>query len=125
MPHKILIVDDEPATDLLMRQIFRHELKKGDYTLRFAQDGSEALSKLREEEDFGVVVTDLNMPGMDGMTLLGHLRDQFPAVKVLIVSAYNDREKIEHAEKNGAFGFINKPIRVPDLKDRIRSALGI
>ena len=123
MPQKILIVDDEPATDFLMRQIFRHELKRGEYSLHFAHDGEEALATLEAEEDYGAVVTDLNMPGMDGMTLLGHLKTRFPKVQVLVVSAYNDREKVQQATEMGALGFINKPIQVPQLKKMLKSAL--
>ncbi len=124
MVNKILIVDDEPAVDLLMRQIFRKEIRNGHYELAFAKDGVAALEQLASNSEIEVVITDINMPGMDGLTLLNHLHQDFPLVKVVMVSAYSDSEKVETARRGGAFEFINKPVKVQDVKDTVKKALG-
>ena len=123
MPKKILVVDDEPAADLLMRQIFRKEIRKKEYELLFAEDGFSALKQIEASPDVDVVLTDINMPGMDGITLLSHINERYPTIKVVMVSAYNDREKVEKARGYGAFEFINKPIKVQDMKTIIQNAL--
>jgi len=123
MPQRILVVDDEPAADLLMRQIFRKEIRRSEYELVFAEDGEEALRKLQAIDGIGVVMTDINMPGMDGMTLLSHITELYPKIKVFVVSAYNDREKVERARSYGAYDFINKPIQVRAVKEIIQKAL--
>ena len=122
MTRKILVVDDEPAVDLLMRQIFRKEIRQGSYSITFAKDGFAALEKLESIPGIGVVLTDINMPGMDGMTLLARVQERFPRVRVIMVSAYNDPEKIEASMKKGAYDFINKPIKVQEIKELIHGA---
>ncbi len=122
MSRKILVVDDEPAVDHLMRQIYRKEIRSGTYEIVFAVDGASALAKLEENTGIQVVLTDLNMPGMDGMTLLSHVHQAYPQIKVIVVSAYNDSEKKEAAKGYGAYEFINKPIKVQEIKALIHQA---
>ena len=123
MSSKILVVDDEPAVDLLMRQIFRKEIRRGNYELMFAKDGMTALEQLSGDTAIEVVITDINMPGMDGLTLLRKVHHEYPLVKVVMVSAYSDSEKVETARLGGAFEFINKPVKVQDVKDTVQKAL--
>ncbi|HKC23262.1 MAG TPA: response regulator, partial [Thermoanaerobaculia bacterium] len=88
---KILIVDDEPDLELLIRQKYRREIRDGRYAFTFAHNGREALEKLREDPGIEVVLSDINMPEMDGLTLLGQIRELAnPVLKAVIVSAYGD-----------------------------------
>lgn len=113
----LLVVDDEPAVERLIRMTLRAELRAGAYTLTFAQDGVDALEKLETTPDIGVVLTDLNMPRMDGLTLLDHLRNK--PVRVVVVSAYGDMGNIRAAMNRGAYDFVTKPIDRTDLKATI------
>ena len=112
---KILVVDDETDLEILIRQKFRKKIRANEYEFVFAHDGEEALSKVRTIDDVDMVLSDINMPKMDGLTLLGHLKNDVPLVKSVIVSAYGDMENIRTAMNRGAFDFITKPIDFNDL----------
>ncbi len=123
---KILFVDDEPDLVPLIRQKFRSQVRDGSLTLVFAADGVEALEHLHADPDIEVVVTDLNMPRMDGLTLLGRLGDLDRRTKSVVVTAYGDMENIRTAMNRGAFDFLTKPIDMSDLEitlDQARAAV--
>jgi sigma-B regulation protein RsbU (phosphoserine phosphatase) len=119
-PARILVVDDEPDLELLVRQKYRRETRDGEFVLHFARDGVEALEALSREQEVDIVLTDINMPRMDGLTLLGHIADMGRLLKVVIVSAYGDMENIRTAMNRGAFDFVTKPIDFEDLTTTIR-----
>lgn len=112
---KILVVDDETDLELLIKQRFRKQIREQEYEFSFATNGNDALSKLKEREDVSIVLTDINMPEMDGLTLLNKLNESKPLIKSVIVSAYGDMENIRAAMNRGAFDFICKPINFDDL----------
>ncbi|HEX9950393.1 MAG TPA: adenylate/guanylate cyclase domain-containing protein [Rubricoccaceae bacterium] len=112
----ILFVDDEPDLVPLIRQTFRQQVRDGSLTLAFAADGVEALEYLAAHPDVEVVVTDINMPRMDGLTLLGRLGDLGRLMKAVVVTAYGDMENIRTAMNRGAFDFLTKPINMEDLR---------
>ena len=116
MAYKILIVDDEPDLELLIRQKFRRHVREGRFELSFAQNGQEALDKLEEDKTIDLVLSDINMPVMDGLTLLARLEGFDRLLKAVIVSAYGDMENIRIAMNRGAFDFITKPIDFQDLE---------
>jgi phosphoserine phosphatase RsbU/P len=118
MSIKILVVDDEPDLELLVRQRFRKKIQQQDYQFLFAPNGVEALTVLDRERDVEIVLSDINMPQMDGLTLLNRLRETpvNPIMKAIIVSAYGDLENIRTAMNRGAFDFVTKPIDFNDLE---------
>jgi len=118
-PAKILVVDDEPDLELLIKQRFRHKIKNNEITFDFAGNGLEALEKLNAQNDFDLVLTDINMPVMDGLTLLIKIKEQQKMSKAVVVSAYGDLENIRTAMNRGAFDFITKPIDFQDLETTI------
>ena len=122
-PAKILAVDDEPDFELLLKQRFRQRIRKGDLAFRFARHGEEALAVLAEEPDIGLLLLDINMPVMDGLTLLSELRARQSPARAVIVSAYGDMANIRTAMNRGAFDFITKPIDMADLEVTIRKTL--
>ncbi len=122
-PCKILVVDDEPDLEPLMRQRMRRHVRRGLYTFVFAQNGVEALERLREEEDVDMVLSDINMPKMDGLTLLEQIPKVDPDVRSVIISAYGDMKNIRTAMNRGAFDFVTKPIDFDDLKVTIDRTL--
>lgn len=113
---KILVVDDEVDLQALIKQKFRKKIREKEYVFSFALNGNEALSRLEEEEDISVVLSDINMPEMDGLTLLSKLGEKNYLLKSVIVSAYGDMENIRVAMNRGAFDFITKPINFDDLQ---------
>jgi len=113
---RILVIDDEPDMELLIRQRLRHELRAGRYELRFARDGASGLDALRDYPEVDVVMTDINMPGMDGLTFLARAPEVNPWVRVVVVSAYGDMPNIRTAMNRGAFDFLCKPIDFADLE---------
>lgn len=116
MPHKILVVDDEPDLELLIRQKFRKQIRDHELHFEFAQNGVQALERLGEHADITVVLSDINMPEMDGLTLLQKIDEMNnPVLKSVIVSAYGDMENIRTAMNRGAFDFLTKPIDFNDL----------
>jgi len=120
---RILAVDDEPAVERLLRQTFRRAIKQNKLELLFAENGKKALEVLRANPDVDLILTDINMPGMDGLTLLSHLEEINPALKAVVVSAYGDMENIRTAMNRGAFDFITKPIELGDLQATVNKAL--
>ncbi len=117
MSTKILFVDDEPDQAKLVQRMFRHKIRAGELYFLFAGDGDEALDVLEKQPDIDIVVTDINMPRMDGLTLLDRIRDH--DLKAVIVSAYGDLENIRTAMNRGAFDFVTKPVDFEDLEATI------
>lgn len=113
---KILVVDDEADLELLIKQKFRRKIRENIYRFVFAQNGVEALKRLQEHPDMDIVLSDINMPEMDGLTLLTKLPEANPIIKAVIVSAYGDMENIRTAMNRGAFDFICKPVNFEDLE---------
>jgi adenylate cyclase len=120
---KILAVDDEPDFELLLTQRFRRQIREGEFTFRFARDGEEALAALTAEPDIDLILLDINMPVMDGLTLLARLREKQMPVKAIIVSAYGDMTNLRTAMNRGAFDFVTKPVDLNDLEITIRKTL--
>jgi CheY-like chemotaxis protein len=118
----ILIVDDEPDVGELFRQRFRREARQGLYVLHFAYSGEEALSKLDTgiRPELIVILSDINMPGMDGLTLLHEIKTRWPDMPVMMVTAYGDDERRRRADEYGAAEFITKPVDFDLLKERLR-----
>jgi len=112
---KILVTDDEVDLEVLIRQKFRQKIREQQYEFIFAVNGNDALLKIQENPDVDIVISDINMPEMDGLTLLSRLQDSNPLIKSVIVSAYGDMENIRTAMNRGAFDFITKPINFEDL----------
>lgn len=112
---RILIVDDEPDVEVLMKQRFRKQIKEKRFSLLFARNGIEALDVLAKEPEVRLVISDINMPEMDGLTLLKNINEKFPNVIPIIVSAYGDMNNIRAAMNLGAFDFVTKPINFEDL----------
>jgi len=115
-PFKILVVDDEPDLEPLMKQRMRRQVRKGDYRFSFARNGVEAVEKLRSDDSVDMVLSDINMPEMDGLTLLGQLPAIDPDLRAVIISAYGDMKNIRTAMNRGAFDFVTKPIDFGDLR---------
>ena len=124
MPVKILSVDDEMDLELLLTQYFRRKIRKGEYEFVFAHNGLEALTMMLKHPDIEIILSDINMPEMDGLTLLAKLNEmRNPALKVIMVSAYGDMGNIRQAMNNGAFDFATKPIDLDDLSVTIEKAI--
>ena len=111
---KILVADDEVDLETLIKQKFRQKIREQEYEFVFAVNGKDALEKLSQHKDIDIVLSDINMPEMDGLTLLSRLNEQSPLIKSVIVSAYGDMENIRTAMNRGAFDFITKPINFDD-----------
>ena len=122
-PYKILVVDDEPDLEPLMLQRMRRDIRRGQYEFVFAHDGNEALARLNEHEDVDMVLSDINMPGMDGLTLLEQIPHVYPEIRAVMVSAYGDMKNIRTAMNRGAFDFVTKPIDFEDLRVTIERTL--
>ena len=116
---RILVVDDEVDLEQLMLQQMRREIRSGSYSFEFAHNGAEALERLRESEDFDIVLSDINMPVMDGLTMLAQIPEVNPNIRAVMVSAYGDMDNIRTAMNRGAFDFVTKPIDFSDLKTTI------
>jgi class 3 adenylate cyclase/ActR/RegA family two-component response regulator len=120
---KILVADDEVDLELLIKQRFRRQIRENKYQFVFALNGKEALALLQQSPDIDVVLSDLNMPEMDGLTLLSQLAEVSPLVKTVIVSAYGDMDNIRTAMNRGAFDFICKPVNFQDLELTIEKTI--
>lgn len=121
---KILVVDDEPDLESLILQKFRSKIKAKEYEFHFAQNGSEALDKIANDGTIDLILTDINMPVMDGLTLLSKINElNNKLIKSIIVSAYGDMENIRTAMNRGAYDFITKPIDLKDLEITIEKSL--
>ncbi|MDD5507650.1 MAG: SpoIIE family protein phosphatase [Bacteroidales bacterium] len=123
-PIKIMIVDDELDLEILFRQKFRKQLKENEWRFEFATNGLHALELLVKNPDTTIILSDINMPEMDGLTLLAKLNElKNPALKTVIVSAYGDMDNIRTAMNRGAFDFITKPINFEDLEITIHKTI--
>ena len=123
MNAQILVVDDEPDLELLIQQKFRHQIREGLVTFLFARDGIDALAQLKANGAIDMVVTDINMPRMDGLLLLEKLQETEDRPSTIIVSAYGDMVNIRTAMNCGAFDFLTKPIDFPDLEATIAKTI--
>lgn len=123
MPNRILVVDDEPDLEILILQRFRKRIRAEELSFLFASDGAEALTRLQADNLVDVVLTDINMPVMDGLALLSRLREAHPLLRSVIVSAYGDMPNIRTALNRGAFDFITKPIDFQDLEITLDRAI--
>lgn len=121
--HKIMVVDDEDDVAQLVRQKFRKQIREGEYDFVFAQNGADALAKLHDNPDTDMVFSDINMPEMDGLTLLGKLAEGSPLLKTVIISAYSDMENIRAAMNRGAFDFLCKPLDFNDFEQTLLKTL--
>jgi adenylate cyclase len=116
MNTKILVVDDESDLEALIRQKFRRQIREKKYEFFFAENGRVALEVLESEPDIFLVLSDINMPEMDGLTLLVKIAENNPLIQVVMVSAYGDMDNIRTAMNKGAFDFICKPVNFEDLE---------
>ena len=124
MPFKILSIDDESDMEMLITQQFRRQIRNKDFEFIFANNGAEALEKLDEISDIGLILSDINMPEMDGLTFLSKLNAKNnPYLKAIMVSAYNDMDNIRTAMNRGAFDFVTKPINFSDLEITINKTI--
>ena len=121
--YKILVVDDEPDLERLMMQRMRRDIRSGRFNFVFARNGVEALARLSGEGDVDMVISDINMPEMDGLTLLERIPSVDPNVRSVIISAYGDMKNIRTAMNRGAFDFVTKPIDFEDLRVTIDRTL--
>ncbi len=122
--YKILVVDDEPDVEPLVLQRMRRRIRSGRYSFVFAQNGVEALERLQNDGTIDMVVSDINMPQMDGLTLLQQIPNVDPDIRAVIISAYGDMKNIRTAMNRGAFDFVTKPIDFEDLEVTIDRTLG-
>ena len=122
-PIKILVVDDEVDLEALVLQKFRRRIRKNELVFDFAHNGQEAMNKLDEDDDISMVISDINMPVMDGLALLKQLNETKPNIRSVIVSAYGDMNNIRTAMNRGAFDFVTKPVDFNDLEITIDKTL--
>jgi class 3 adenylate cyclase/FixJ family two-component response regulator len=113
---KILVADDEADLEVLIRQKFRQKIRDQKYEFIFAMNGNDALNKMQQHPDVDIVLSDINMPEMDGLTLLTKLSELSPLTKTVMVSAYGDMDNIRTAMNRGAFDFVTKPVNFEDLE---------
>ena len=121
MSFSILVVDDEPDVAELFRQRFRREIRQGIYVLHFAVSGEEALARLAGEIEpqLIVILSDINMPGMDGLALLREIKKLHPDLPVMMVTAYGDEDRRRRAGEYGASDFLSKPVDFDLLKKQL------
>jgi len=123
MTAKILVVDDEPHFELIVRKTFRRQIADEEFAFSFALNGVQALARLAEEPDTDIVLSDINMPEMDGLTLLGHINERYPLIRTVVITAYADLSNIRAAMNAGAFDFLVKPISLDDLRKTVDKTL--
>ena len=123
VPIKILVVDDEEDLEALVLQKFRRQIRKGELAFSFAHNGKEAIARLDEDPEIAMVLSDINMPVMDGLALLKQLSETKPDIRAVIVSAYGDMDNIRTAMNRGAFDFVTKPVDFGDLQITIDKTL--
>ena len=121
MSFSILVVDDEPDVADLFRQRFRREARQGTYVLHFASSGEQALEQLSNgvRPELIVILSDINMPGMDGLPLLREIKSRRPDLPVMMVTAYGDDERRRQAAESGALQFLTKPVDFDLLKEEL------
>jgi sigma-B regulation protein RsbU (phosphoserine phosphatase) len=122
MAHKVLVVDDEPDLQILIRQKFRAGIAKGELSFDFALNGAEALEKVDSDPSYELILTDINMPVMDGLAFLNGLKERNNTAKAVVISAYSEISNIRIAMNRGAFDFITKPIELSDLEVTMHKA---
>ncbi len=120
---KILVADDEPDLEILIRQKFRQKIREHQYEFVFAANGKDALEKIQTNPDVSVVLCDINMPVMDGLTFLARLSESNPLLQTVMVSAYGDMTNIRTAMNRGAFDFVTKPVNFGDLELTIEKTI--
>ena len=122
MSVSILVVDDEPDVAELFRQRFRHEVRQGQYVMHFAASADEALGKLDDgiRPEPVVVLSDINMPSMDGLELLQEVKRRRAELPVIMVTAYGDDERRRRASEYGAAEFVTKPVDFDNLKRQLQ-----
>ena len=120
---KILVADDEMDLEILIKQKFRKQIRDQQYEFVFALNGNDAMQKLQQHPDVSIVLSDINMPEMDGLTLLALLNDSNPLLKTVMVSAYGDMNNIRIAMNRGAFDFVCKPVNFEDLEITIEKTI--
>jgi CheY-like chemotaxis protein len=126
MSFSILVVDDEPDVAEMFRQRFRREVRQGTYVMHFAASGEEALDKLADgiRPQLIVILSDINMPGMDGLNLLREIKTRRPGLPVMMVTAYGDEDRRRQASEAGALQFLSKPVDFDLLKEELRRLPG-
>lgn len=126
MNHLILVVDDEADVEVLFRQQFRHDLRKGRFTMEFAQSASMALQRMSDaaERSLILILSDINMPGMNGLELLPRAKAARPDVPIIMITAYGDAETKRKALENGAEALLTKPIDFGTLRSEIDMRVG-
>lgn len=123
MTATILVVDDEPDLELLVMHKFRRQIRNGEFNFLFSGDGQAALSVLTDAPEVELILSDINMPRMDGLTLLRHLQELDADLKVIMVSAYGDTSSVQTAMNLGALDFVTKPIEFDQLEVTIKKNL--
>jgi sigma-B regulation protein RsbU (phosphoserine phosphatase) len=123
MPSRILVVDDEPDVETMVRQKFRRQIRDNELSFCFARDGQAALDCVRDDATIDVVISDINMPVMDGLALIGHLNDANRILRTVVVSAYGDMDNIRAAMNRGAYDFLTKPIDFRDFQTTLDKAI--
>ena len=121
--YKILVVDDEPDVELLIKQRFRQQIRDRGFNFEFALNGEEALTRLREDNNIDIVMSDINMPVMDGLTLLSRIHAMDRLLRTVIVSAYGDMQNIRIAMNRGAYDFLTKPIDFEDFEITLQKTM--
>jgi CheY-like chemotaxis protein len=117
------MVDDEPDLDLLIQQRFRRQIQAGEFSFTFARNGKTALEFLEAHPDIQLIITDLNMPEMNGIELLLQIKKRYDDKRVIVISAYSDRDSIQTAKNAGASDFLCKPINLAEFEQKIRENL--
>src|SRR4051794_6132146 len=123
MAFKILVVDDEPDVELLIKQKFRRKIRDGEMEFEFARNGEEALDKIQADSGIDIVMSDINMPVMDGLTLLQRLSGMDRILRTVMVSAYGDMQNIRIAMNRGAYDFLTKPIDFEDFETTVQKTI--
>ena len=121
--NKILVVDDESLIEYMIRQKFRKQIKQGKYQFMFVANGMKALERIQQHCQIDMILTDLRMPEMDGLTFLKRLQEINEDIEAVVVSAYGDMENIRSAMNHGAFDFLTKPIDFEDLETTINKTI--
>lgn len=120
-----MVVDDEEDVQFLFQQKFRKEIKSGEIQMHFAFDGKSALSYIEELEnpEGYLILSDINMPIMNGIELLKELKSRYPKLKVVMITAYGDEQNFNLAKKHGADEYFTKPLEFDTLKNKINSLI--